>query len=72
MKIIHLSDIHSGKKVHGISMTEDQRHILSQILGIAAEHKPQAVLISGDIYDQPAPSAEAVALFSSFWSNPRK
>ena len=36
MKIIHLSDIHSGKKVHGISMTEDQRHILSQILGIAA------------------------------------
>jgi len=66
MKIIHLSDIHAGKKVHGISMTEDQRHILSQILGIAAEHKPQAVLISGDIYDQPAPSAEAVALFSSF------
>lgn len=66
MKIIHLSDLHIGRKVHNVSMLPDQRHILSQILEIAAEHRPQAVLIAGDIYDQSVPSADAVALFDFF------
>lgn len=66
MKIIHLSDLHIGRKVHNVSMLPDQRHILSQILEIAAEHRPQAVLMAGDIYDQSVPSADAVALFDFF------
>ena len=66
MKIIHLSDLHIGRKVHNVSMLPDQRHILSQILEIAAEHRPQAVIMAGDIYDQSVPSADAVALFDFF------
>ena len=40
MKLIHLSDLHIGKRVNGFSMTEDQRHILREIIRIIADEKP--------------------------------
>ncbi len=66
MKLIHLSDLHLGKRVNEYSMLEDQDYILRQILQIIREEKPDAVLIAGDIYDKSVPSAEAVSLFDSF------
>ena len=66
MKLIHLSDLHIGKRVNEISMIEEQTYILQQILQIVDEEKPDAVLIAGDIYDKSVPSAEAVTLFDDF------
>ena len=66
MKILHTSDLHIGKKLNGFSLIEDQKYILSEILKIAKEEKADALIISGDIYDKPIPSAEAVRLFGSF------
>lgn len=66
MKFIHLSDLHIGKRVNEFSMIEDQRFILSQILEIIREEKPDAVLIAGDVYDLPQPSVEAMLLLDSF------
>ena len=60
MKLMHLSDLHIGKRVGGFSMTEDQRYILDQILEIAESEHPDAILIAGDVYDKSVPSAEAV------------
>lgn len=66
MKLIHLSDLHIGKRVNEISMIEDQEYILLQILQIVDEEKADAVLLAGDIYDKSIPSAEAVVLFDDF------
>ena len=66
MKLIHLSDLHIGKRVNEISMIEDQEYILLQILQIIDEEKADAVLIAGDVYDKSVPSAEAVTLFDDF------
>ena len=66
MKLIHLSDLHIGKRVNEISMIEDQEHILLQILRIIDEENADAVLIAGDVYDKSIPSAEAVTLFDDF------
>ena len=66
MKLIHLSDLHIGKRVNEISMIEDQEYILLQILQIIDEEKADAVLIAGDVYDKSVPSAEAVTLFDEF------
>ena len=66
MKLVHLSDLHIGKRVNEISMIEDQDHILRQIIHIIDEEKPAAVLICGDVYDKSVPSAEAVTLFDDF------
>lgn len=66
MKLIHLSDLHLGKRVNEFSMLEDQEYILTKIVNIIDEEKPQGVLIAGDVYDKSIPSAEAVELFDDF------
>ena len=66
MKLIHLSDLHLGKRVKDFSMLEDQEYILAEILRITDEESPDAVLIAGDVYDKSVPSAEAVELFDDF------
>ena len=66
MKLIHLSDLHLGKRVNEFSLLEDQKYILTKILNIIDEEKPDALLIAGDIYDKAIPSAEAVELFDDF------
>ena len=66
MKLIHLSDLHIGKRVNEVSMIEDQEYILLQILQIIDDEKADAVLIAGDVYDKSVPSAEAVTLFDDF------
>ena len=66
MKLIHLSDLHIGKRVNEYSMLEDQQYILGQILDVIDAEKPDGVLIAGDVYDKAVPSAEAVELFDDF------
>ncbi len=66
MKLIHLSDLHIGKRVNEVSMLDEQEYILTEIINIIDSEQPHAVLISGDIYDKSVPSAEAVTLFDSF------
>lgn len=66
MKLIHLSDLHIGKRLNEFSMLDDQKHILQQVIQIIDEEKPEAVLICGDVYDKSVPSAEAVTLFDDF------
>ena len=66
MKLIHISDLHLGKRLHAFSLQEDQEYILKEIVRITEEKKADAVLISGDVYDKVYPSAQAVSLFDSF------
>lgn len=66
MKLIHLSDLHLGKRVNEFSMLEDQQYILTEILRIIDEEQTDGVLIAGDVYDKTVPSAEAVALLDDF------
>ena len=66
MKWFHLSDLHLGKRLCEVPLLSDQAHILSQILTLTAVERPDGVLIAGDIYDKPVPSAEAVGLLDDF------
>lgn len=66
MKMIHLSDLHIGKRLNGFSLLDDQCYILEQILRIADREKPDGIIIAGDIYDKPVPPAEAVQLLDEF------
>ena len=66
MKLIHLSDLHLGKRVNEFSMLDDQKYILTKIINVIDDQKPDGVMIAGDIYDKSVPSAEAVELFDDF------
>lgn len=66
MKLIHLSDLHLGKRVNEFSMMEDQRYILEEILSVVKREQAGGVILAGDIYDKPVPPAEAVQVFDEF------
>ena len=66
MKLMHLSDLHLGKRLLDVNIYDDQAHILKQIVSIAEAERPEAVLIAGDVYDRGNPSSEAMDLFSAF------
>ena len=66
MRFLHLADLHIGKRLNEFSLIEDQKFIFDKILNIIDEKKIEAVLIAGDVYDKPVPSAEAVTVLNSF------
>lgn len=66
MNFLHVSDLHIGKKLCGKPLMEDQRHILSEILDMAAREDIHAVFIAGDIYDKSQPASDAVELADWF------
>ena len=62
MRFLHSADWHLGRVYHGVSLLEDQAHVLQQFVRIAADTRPDAILLAGDIYDRSVPPAEAVRL----------
>lgn len=66
MRLVHISDLHIGKRVNEFSMLEEQRDILRQVLEAIQNEQADAVLIAGDIYDRSVPSAESVVLLDEF------
>ena len=60
--MLHTSDWHLGRQFHNVSLLEDQRHVLEQIVAIVRERGVEVVLVAGDIYDRSVPPAEAVQL----------
>ncbi len=62
MKLLHTADWHIGKTLKGRNRLDEQRQVIAQIVAVAREHQPDAVLVAGDLYDMSAPSAEAQQL----------
>ncbi len=66
MKLLHISDLHIGKKLREADFTQDQIYILDEIIQIIDNEKPDGIMIAGDIYDRSVPPANAVILFDDF------
>ena len=66
MKFIHTSDWHIGRQFHNVSLLDDQRHVLEQIVGYIQSESVDALVIAGDIYDRSVPPAKAVELLDQF------
>ena len=66
MKLIHISDLHLGKRLGEFRLYEEQALLLDWVLRTAAEHRADGILLAGDIYDRSVPPVEAVTLFDRF------
>lgn len=66
MKFVHISDLHIGKRLKDMSMEDDQRYILSQIVSIVSEESPDGVIIAGDVYDTTTPNTDSVTILDNF------
>lgn len=63
MKILHTADWHLGKKIDGKSMSYNLRLSLGEIVAVCEQELPDAVIISGDVFDTAVPSSEAEEMF---------
>ncbi|EFE71721.1 nuclease SbcCD [Streptomyces viridosporus ATCC 14672] len=62
MKFLHTSDWHVGKVLKGHNRLDEQRTVLREIVRVARDHRVDAVLVAGDLYESSAPSAQAQQL----------
>lgn len=62
MKFLHTSDWHLGRQFHNVSLLEDQRHVLSQIVDYIKQNPVDALVLAGDVYDRSIPPTLAIEL----------
>ena len=65
MKIIHTSDWHIGQTLHQYSRDEEHKHFFNQLKDIILEERPDALIVSGDIFHSATPSVIAQRLYYS-------
>lgn len=64
MKLLHTADWHLGRMIYGRSLLEDQEYFISEnFLPAVREHRPDLVVIAGDLYDRQIAPAGAIRLF---------
>ena len=62
VRLLHTSDWHLGRTLHGASLIEHQRAFLAWLVETAVAQRVDAVLVAGDVYDRAVPPSDAVAL----------
>ena len=65
MKILHTSDWHLGHTIYNDSQIDAQKDMLNQITKIVSDQQPDALIISGDVYDTTQPSADVQQMFAN-------
>jgi DNA repair protein SbcD/Mre11 len=65
MRLIHTSDWHLGRTLHGESLLEHQAAFLDWLLGQAVTCQADAVVVAGDVYDRAVPPLDAVTLLDT-------
>ena len=66
MKILHTADWHLGNIFYGYSRLDEHRHFLKWLLQTLREKQPDALLVTGDVFDSANPSAAAEELLYDF------
>lgn len=59
MRFLHTADWHVGKTLQGRSRLDEQEQVSAEIVDIAKRERIDCVLLAGDIFDSPAPTADA-------------
>lgn len=65
MRLLHTSDWHIGRSLHGADLLADQKRVLSGLADLIRAESIDVVLVSGDIYDRAIPPAAATAVLDS-------
>ena len=59
MRLLHTSDWHLGRSLHGTDLLAEQAAVLAQLAAVVAAERVDVVLVAGDVYDRAVPSADA-------------
>jgi exonuclease SbcD len=62
MRLLHTSDWHIGRSLHGADLLAEQEAVLGGLAEVVAAESVDVVLVAGDVYDRAVPSADAQAV----------
>jgi exonuclease SbcD len=62
MRLLHTSDWHIGRSLHGTDLLAEQERVLGGLAEVVAAERVDVVLVAGDVYDRAVPSADATAV----------
>lgn len=65
MRLLHTSDWHLGRTLHGVDLLDHQAAYLEHLVDVVRTDPVDAVLVAGDVYDRAIPPVEAVQLLSA-------
>src|SRR3954447_2665452 len=71
MRLLHTSDWHIGRSLHGTDLLAEQEAVLSGLADVIRAESVDVVLVAGDVYDRAVPSADAAAVLSRAVAPPR-
>lgn len=63
-KFVHTSDWHIGHQFHNYDRTAEHQDFFRQLADIVGSEQPDALLVSGDVFDSQIPSSSAMTLFT--------
>lgn len=63
MRLLHTSDWHFGKRLHGVELLDAQAAFVDWLVKVVTDHNVDAVIVAGDIYDRSTPAVDAVRIF---------
>lgn len=73
MRIIHTADLHIGQVIYqNYDRTDEHDHYFSQLKAWCQELKPDALVVSGDLFDIQQPSAACKMAFNDYFVEIRK
>ena len=65
MKIIHTADLHLGQIIYqNYDRVDEHEHFFGQLESLCQEEKPDALILSGDVFDIQQPSASVKKAFT--------
>ena len=65
MRLLHTSDWHLGRPLHGQPLLEAQARFVDFLVDVVREERIDVVVVAGDVYDRAIPPLEAVELFDT-------
>lgn len=64
MRLLHTSDWHLGRTLHGVDLMEHQSVFLDHLVEVVRSEQVDALLVAGDVYDRAIPPVAAVELLN--------
>ncbi|WP_138760668.1 exonuclease SbcCD subunit D [Modestobacter altitudinis] len=62
MRLLHTSDWHIGRSLHGSDLLAEQEEVLGRLAEVVVAESVDVVVVAGDVYDRAVPSADATAV----------
>jgi exonuclease SbcD len=62
MRMLHTSDWHIGRSLHGTDLLAEQEAVLGGLAEVVAAESVDVVVVAGDVYDRAVPSADATGV----------